>query len=102
MILPRREIVQDNIAGWFGLERSQLHIFAGNNLCNNAALLAEAGLGYPVCVKGSFELRGEGQLCFRPFTPERTTGHVLAWKKNRVFHPAANCFREYVQETKTV
>ena len=102
LILPRREIVQDNIAEWFGLKRSQLHIFAGNNLSNNAALLAEAGLGYPVCVKGSFALRGEGQLCFRPFTPERTTGHVLAWKKNRVFHPAANYFREYVQKTKAL
>lgn len=102
LILPRREIVQDNIAGWFGVERSQLNIFAGHNLINNAALLAEAGLGYPVCVGGSFEIRGSGQLCFRPFAPERTTGHVLAWKKNRVFHPAAACFRDYVQETKAV
>ena len=102
LILPRREIVQDNIAGWFEVERSQLNIFAGHNLINNAALLAEAGLGYPVCVGGSFEIRGGENLCFRPFTPERTTGHVLAWKKNRVFHPAANCFREYVQEAKTV
>ena len=25
--LPRREIVQDSIASWFGVERSQLHIF---------------------------------------------------------------------------
>lgn len=98
LILPRREIVQDNIAGWFDLERSQLHIFAVHNLCNNAALLAEAGLGYPVCVKGSFELRGEGDLCFRPFEPEQTTGHVLAWKKNRVFHSAADLFRTYVWE----
>lgn len=100
LILPRREIVQDNIASWFGVERSRLHIFAGHNLLNNAALLAEAGLGYPVCVGGSFEIRGGEALCFRPFTPRRTTGHVLAWKKNRVFHSAAERFRAYVQETK--
>lgn len=102
LILPRREIVQDQIAGWFGVERRQFNIFAGNNLVNNASLLAEAGLGCVVCVGGSFALRGEDDLCFRPFTPERTTGHVLAWKKNRVFHPAASYFRDYVREAKAV
>ena len=99
LILPRREIVQDHIAGWFGVDRSQLDIFAGHNLLNNAALLVEAGLGYVVCVGGSFEIRGGENLCFIPLSPERTSGHVLAWKKNRVFHSAANRFREYIRET---
>lgn len=99
LILPRREIVQDHIAGWFGVNRSQLNIFAGHNLLNNAALLAEAGLGYVVCVGGSFEIRGGEKLCFVPLYPERNTGHVLAWKKNRVFHSAADRFREYIRET---
>ncbi|MBD5083879.1 MAG: LysR family transcriptional regulator [Clostridiales bacterium] len=97
LILPRREIVQDHIAGWFDLDRSQLNIFAGHNLLNNAALLVEAGLGYGICVGGSYEIRGGENLCFVPLTPERTTGHVLAWKKNRVFHSAASRFREFVQ-----
>lgn len=81
LILPRREIVQDNIAAWFGVTRGQLNIFAGHNLLTNAALLVEAGLGYAVCVGGAFEIRRGEHLCFVPFTPERTTGHVLAWKK---------------------
>ena len=102
LILPRREIVQDHIAGWFGVDRSQLNVFAGHNLINNAALLAEAGLGYVVCVGGSFEIRGGENLCFIPLSPERTTGHVLAWKKNRVFHSAANRFRDFIQETEAV
>ena len=102
LILPRREIVQDHIAGWFGVNRGQLHVFAGHNLLNNAALLVEAGLGYVVCVGGSFEIRGGEKLCFVPLSPERTTGHVLAWKKNRVFHSAANRFREYVRETEHI
>lgn len=97
LCLPRREIVREHIAGWFGVEQSQLNVFAGHNLLNNAALLAEAGLCYVVCVGGSFEIRGGESLCFVPLTPERTTGHVLAWKKNRVFHSAANRFKEYVQ-----
>ena len=100
--LPRREIVQDNIAGWFGVERSHLNIFAGHNLINNAALLVEAGLCCAVCVGGAFTIRGGEQLCFRPFTPERITGHVLAWKRNRVFHSAASRFRDYIREAKAV
>lgn len=99
LILRRREIVQDHIAGWFGVERRQLNIFAGHNLLNNAALLVEAGLGSVVCVGGSFEIRGGENLCFVPLAPEWTTGHVLAWKKNRVFHSAASRFREYIRET---
>lgn len=99
LILPRREIVQDHIAGWFGVDRSQLNVFAGHNLLNNAALLAEAGLGYIICVGGSFGIRGGENLRFIPLSPERKTGHMLAWKKNRVFHSAANRFREYVRET---
>ena len=99
LILPRREIVQDHIAGWFGVDRSQLNVFATHNLLNNAALLVEAGLGYVVCVGGCFEIRGGENLRFIPLSPERTTGHVLAWKKNRVFHSAANRFRDFIRET---
>lgn len=102
LILPRREIVQDNIAGWFGMERSQLHIVASQNLINNTALLVEEGLGYAVCVGGCFEIRGGEKLCFVPFDPERTTGHVMAWKKNRVFHPAASRFRDFIQQTEVI
>lgn len=32
-------------------------------------------------------------------SPERTTGHVLAWKKNRIFHSAASRFHDYIRET---
>lgn len=98
LLLPRREIVQDNIAGWFSVKRGGLNVFSSQNLINNAALLVEAGLGYAVCVGGAFDIRGGEELCFRPFAPERTTGHVMAWKKNRVFHSAASRFRDFVAE----
>ena len=100
--VPRREIVQDSITSWLGIERKELNIFSGHTLLNNAALLVEAGLCCAVCVGGALEIRGGDALCFRPFAPERTTGHVLAWKKNRVFHSAASRFRDYIQETKAV
>lgn len=99
LIMPRREIVRDHIAGWFGVEQSQLNIFSSHSLINNAALLVEEGLGCVVCTGGCFEIRGGENLTFVPFSPKRTSGHVLAWKKNRMFHSAADRFREYVRET---
>lgn len=97
LILPRWEIVQEEIAGWFGVERSKLNIFATHNLLTNATLLAEAGLGYPVCVQGAYTIRATESLCFVPIRPERTTGHVLAWKKNRIFMTATSLFMNYIK-----
>lgn len=96
LILPRREIVQEQIASWLGVEKSQLHIFAVHNLLTNATLLAEAGLGYPVCVEGAYTIRKTKNVCFVPMVPERTTGHVLAWKKNRIFTTATSLFIQHV------
>lgn len=99
LILPRREIVQEEIASWFGVERKQLHVFAFHNLLTNAILLAEAGLGYPVCVRGAYEIREAEGIRFVPIVPERAAGHVLAWKKNRIFASATTLFLEYVRNT---
>lgn len=85
LIMPRREIVQDHIAGWFGVERSRLNILASHNLINNAALLVEAGLGCVVCTGGCFEIRGGENLRFVPLSPERTTKR--AWAVHTGRHP---------------
>lgn len=99
LILPRREIVQEEIAGWFGVERGRLNIFATHNLLTNATLLAEAGLGYPVCVQGAYTIRKTEKVCFVPIVPERKTGHVLVWKKNRIFTTATSLFVEHIKKT---
>lgn len=99
LILPSREIIHDEIASWFGVDRSSLHIVASGNLLHNKVLLTERGLGYSVCVEGSFALHRDNTLCFRPLEPKRTSGHVLAWKKNREFHSAASRFRAFVRES---
>lgn len=99
LILPRREIVQEEIAGWFGVERGRLNIFATHNLLTNATLLAEVGLGYPVCVQGAYTIRKTEKVCFVPIVPERKTGHVLVWKKNRIFTTATSLFVEHIKKT---
>jgi DNA-binding transcriptional LysR family regulator len=98
LITPRREIVQNEIASWLGVENDRLHIFASHNLLTNALLLVERGLGYAISVSGAYKIREKDSICFIPFSPERTTGHVLAWKKNRVFSSATSLFIQFVKD----
>lgn len=97
LIVPRRRIVIDEIAGWLGAESDKLHILASHNLLTNVSLLVECGLGYAICVSGSYSIREMEHTCFVPFTPVRTTGHVLAWKKNRFFNSVTSLFIEYIK-----
>ena len=99
LILPRREIVQEEIASWFGIKRNKLNVFALHNLLTNAIPLALAGLGYPVCVEGAYTIRPVEGIAFVPITPERFAGHVLAWKKNRVLASAATRFVTHIKNT---
>lgn len=97
LILPRRLIVKNEISSWLGIDEEQLHIFASHNLLTNASLLVEEKLGYAICVEGAHETRGSKNTCFIPFSPARTTGHVLAWRKTQIFNPATELF---IQEIK--
>lgn len=98
LIIPRRTIVQNEIASWFGVENDKLHIFASHNLLTNSLLLVERKLGYAICVGGAYTIRENSNICFVPFSPERTSGHVLAWKKNRVFNSATSLFIQFIKD----
>jgi DNA-binding transcriptional LysR family regulator len=99
LILPRRTLVQNEITSWLGVENGSLCIFASHNLLTNAMLLVEQKLGYAICVSGSYTIRESEQTCFVPFEPERTTGHVLAWKKNNLFSSATARFIQFIKDT---
>jgi len=98
LILPRRTIVKEQIANWVGVEGDKLNILASHNLLTNASLLVRDGLGYAICVEGSYSIRENNDICFVPFSPELTTGHVVAWKKNRVFASATSLFIQFIKE----
>jgi DNA-binding transcriptional LysR family regulator len=99
LILSRRAIVQNEIASWFKIDPDSLNILAFNNLLTNSALLIKRGLGYAATVSGAYSIRKSDALVFVPFAPERTTGHVLAWKKNQVFTTATSLFIQLVKNT---
>ncbi|MDQ8736871.1 LysR family transcriptional regulator [Paenibacillus sp. LHD-38] len=100
LIPPRRMIVRNEISSWFGFSEEQLQIVATHNLLTNASLLVEEKLGYAISVEGAHEIRGSKNTCFIPFSPVRTTGHVLAWKKTQIFNSATQLFIQYMKDNK--
>ncbi len=94
--LSRRSIVQDEMERWLGVSRDELNIIVTQNLLTNSLLLLEEGIAFPLTIEGAFTIRPDDHLCFIPFYPERTTGHVLAWRKNQVMNPATRMFLQYI------
>ena len=96
--LSRRSIVQDEMERWLGVSRDDLNIIATQNLLTNSLLLLEEGIAFPLTIEGAFTIRPEEHICFVPFYPERTTGHVLAWKKNQLLNPATRRFLQFIND----
>ncbi|QQO07696.1 LysR family transcriptional regulator [Breznakiella homolactica] len=97
LFVPWRNIVVDEIESWAGAEGKNLNILGYNNLMTNTLPLIERGLGYAVCVEGALSIRPHGNIRFVPFYPKRTSGHVLVWKKNKVFSRAGELFLEHIK-----
>lgn len=94
LIVTNRDIVKKELESWLGHELEELNIVATQNLLTNTALLLQKLRAYIVAVEGAFTIRPLENLTFIPFSPTRETGHVLAWKKNKVFHTAVSKFIE--------
>lgn len=98
LIVPRRTIVREEIAKWLDIsDEDKLHIIASHNLLTNSLLLVQEDIGLVICVKGAFAIRKLKGLHFVPFSPERITGHVLAWKKNARFNSATSLFIQFLK-----
>jgi len=98
IFLSHRRIVTDEIIGWFGKMANRLNILGYHNLLTNTTPLIERGLCYAITVQGSYTIRPNANLRFVPLSPEHKTGHVMAWKKNRIFGQATSLFLEYVKK----
>ena len=86
LILPEREIVQNELFNWFGPYAEGLRITAtGNLLYNMAALARDSGSG--VLTLG-LDCVYEG-LRFVPLDPAMESNTVLVWKKTQTFSAAA-------------
>lgn len=83
---------------WFNQKRDKLDIAATHNLFYNAAVLAEAGIGYVLTLDNLANTSKTGKLCFRPIKPKIETGWDIIWKKHQVFSPASKLFLEKITE----
>lgn len=97
VILPSRSKVHNEIANWFGDSYEKIEIAAINNLSTNAALLAQAGIGYALTIEGSLPFLDQSEVCMVPLCPELTSSSVLAWKRAQPFSAAVRYFLEFIK-----
>ena len=89
LIMPGREIVQNELLNWFGPYAERLRITASGNLLYNLAYLArDSGCGVLTL---NLECTYEG-LRFIPLSPSLESDTVLVWKKAQPFSAAAAAF----------
>lgn len=96
LILPSREIVQKELAVWFGDTFRADNVIVSKNLMNNGALMVEQGLGYAIGVENVPSMYDPKRFCYRELSPEITTGSVLVWKKDQPHSRAAEEFLKFV------
>lgn len=86
----------NKFSDWFGEDFEKLNIVATFNLVYNAAILAEAGIGYAISLDNLTDTSKDSSLCFRPLEPQLESSLNIVWKKHQVFSPAAQLFLEKI------
>ena len=64
----------------------------------NASVFVEQGLGAAFSLEGLVNTGGKSKLAFVPFTPLRTSGLVVVWKKSPVFSKPAAAFLQSLKQ----
>lgn len=82
LILPRRWIVQDEIASWMGIAREHLNVLMYHNLPTLPIRFVQKGIGDVLCVEGSYGVRPAAGTRFLPLSPEQRAGHRLVRRRN--------------------
>lgn len=96
LLLSGREIVQRELANWFGDQWDTLEIAATYNLMLNAANMVRCGVGAALGFDLDVAFR---DLTFLPLSPKVETGTVLVWKKEQPLSPAADAFHQHLKYT---
>ena len=93
LILSHRLIAADNRAtactAWFGSLHAKLRVAAVCDLAYVIRLLAEHGLGVALTLERDRATAEFPDLVVRPLTPPIVSGFSVAWKRARLFSPAA-------------
>lgn len=96
LILPRRSIVQDVVAEWFGTPVERLRVVMRHNLPTLSICFVREGLGALLCVEGSYAMRPTEGVRFVPLAPERLARHVLVRRRGRRLAKAPEIFWRHI------
>ena len=97
LLMVKRPLVQNELAGWFDNYYDQIHIVGTYNLVNNAAVMVEKGIGCALCFNLGVTF---DKLRFVPLLPEVETGAVIVWKKNQIASQAVYKFIDFLKKYK--
>lgn len=94
VFLAQRELVKNEIEGWFGDCYEQVHIAGTYNLINNAAVLVRKGIGVAFCfwLQTRFD-----DLEYIPISPQIETGAVIVWKKAQIVSSTMYQFLNFIK-----
>ena len=98
LLASRQTMMMREFSGQLGRDLHTLNVIATYNLIYNAAIFVEQGLGAAFCLEGLVNTGGKSKLAFVPFTPLRTSGLVVVWKKNPVFSKPAAAFLKCLKQ----
>ena len=94
VFLAQRELVKNEIEGWFGDCYEQVHIAGTYNLINNAAVMVRKGIG----VAFYFWLQTRfDDLEYIPISPQIETGAVIVWKKAQIVSSTMYQFLNFIK-----
>ncbi len=97
LILPRRENIKSELAGWFGKDFSKLNILFTSNLPSSSSIMVYGRLAYAIVIQGSIAFWDKEKIICRPLDPPLTATSVLAWKRRQPLSPAASKFIDYAR-----
>ena len=92
LLASRQTMMMREFSGLLGRDLRTLNVIATYNLIYNATIFVEQGLGAAFSLEGLVNTGGKSKLAFVPFSPARTSGLVVVWKKNPVFSKPAEAF----------
>lgn len=97
IILPRRNIVKNELSSWFGKDITKLKTVATHNLNSNTAVMVSKGVGIALTIETQLisDYAGVKTISLSPELSART---VLAWKKNIPMNNATVKFIEFLRK----
>ena len=95
LLIARRNLVQEELRGWFGRQFESMDIIGTYNLIYNAAVMVKNGVASALTTEHDRAYEG---LRFIPLRPTLERGSVLVWKKHQTYSPAAARFFAHVQK----